>query len=77
MGSERRSIRKVGKETNLANRKVLRGAMIPGRRNGRLLEREKLQCTQPFAFRTSAGRGWALCWKGLILLPLVSRKSFF
>lgn len=32
-------MRRVGKETNPAKGKVLRGAMIPGRRDGLLLER--------------------------------------
>lgn len=78
MGSERWRIRRVGEETNPAKGKVLRGAMLPGRRDGWLLERGKLQCAQQFVLRTSAGRRWAVCWKGqcLSLLPLISRESF-
>lgn len=60
MGSERRIMR-VGKESNLTHGKVLSGAMIPEKRNVWLLERENLQCTQPFAFRTSAGGRRAAC----------------
>lgn len=64
MGSERRRIGRVGKENNLTNGKVLDGATISEKRDAWFLERENLQCTQPLAFRTSAGRRWAVCWEG-------------